>query len=168
VILIAVGANLPTPDGAAPRATCRIAVEALRDLPGLRVLAVSRWYETDPVPPSGQPPYVNGAVRMESLKPGASPPDPAALLAKLHAIEAVCGRSRGAENAARSLDLDLIAMDGLILAAPDPVLPHPRAHLRRFVLRPLADVAPGWVHPVLHRSVSELLAALPPDGVRPL
>ena len=63
-------------------------------------------------------------------------------------------------NAARPLDLDLIAMDGLVRAAPDPVLPHPRAHLRDFVLRPLCDVAPDWVHPALGLSAAALLARL--------
>jgi 2-amino-4-hydroxy-6-hydroxymethyldihydropteridine diphosphokinase len=165
MILIAIGANLAHPGGAAPLATCRMAVEALRDIPGLRLLAVSRWYETDAVPPSGQPPYVNGVARLEP--PGAMP-DPAGLLARLHAIEARAGRRRSTPNAARTLDLDIVAMGGLVRAAPDPVLPHPRAHLRRFVLRPLADVAPDWMHPTLHRRVADLLAGLPPDGVRPL
>ena len=159
------GANLPAGSGTTPLATCREAANALRGIPGLRVAAVSAWYETDPVPPSGQPPYVNGVVRLEGRI------DPADLLAALHAIEDGHGRTRGERNAARTLDLDVVAMDGpdgtgLVRAAPDPVVPHPRAHLRGFVLEPLRDVAPGWQHPVLHRSVEELLAELPPQGVR--
>ncbi len=166
MILVAVGANLPAGSGTTPLATCRQAVEALRAIPGLRVEAVSSWYETDPVPPSGQPPYVNGVVRLEGQI------DPAALLAALHAIEDGHGRTRAERNAARTLDLDVVAMDGpdggLVRAAPDPVVPHPRAHLRGFVLEPLRDVAPGWQHPVLHRSVEQLIAELPPQGVRRL
>ena len=165
MILIAIGANLPGPTGAFPLVTCRMAVEALRDLPGLRLQAVSHWYETDPVPPSGQPPYVNGMARLE---PAGPMPDPAALLARLQAIEARCGRQRGLPNAARTLDLDIVAIGALVRDSPNPVLPHPRAHQRGFVLRPLADVAPDWVHPALHRSVSDLLAELTPDGVRRL
>jgi 2-amino-4-hydroxy-6-hydroxymethyldihydropteridine diphosphokinase len=163
MILIGVGANLPGPDGAAPLATCRAAVEALRGLPGLRLHAVSRWYRTAPVGgPAGQPDYVNGVVRLEGRT------EPAALLARLAAIEAAAGRRRDAPNAPRTLDLDIIAVDEVVRDAPDPVLPHPRAHLRAFVLRPLAEVAPGWVHPRLHQPVEALLAALPAQQVAPL
>ena len=151
-ILIAVGANLPGPDGAAPMVACRDAVEALRGLPGLRLVAVSRWYRTRPVPASDQPDYVNGAVRL------AGAADPAWLLRRLQAIEDAAGRRRSVANAARTLDLDIIAMDDLVRDAPDPILPHPRAHERGFVLAPLADVAPDWVHPRQHRSVMDLLA----------
>jgi 2-amino-4-hydroxy-6-hydroxymethyldihydropteridine diphosphokinase len=59
-------------------------------------------------------------------------------------------------------------MDGLLRDGPDPVLPHPRAHLRGFVLQPLAEVAPGWVHPSLKQSVAALIAALPPQDLRPI
>jgi 2-amino-4-hydroxy-6-hydroxymethyldihydropteridine diphosphokinase len=159
MILIALGANLPGPDGATPLATCRAAAETLRGLPGLRLQAISRWYLTAPVlrpgAPEGQPPYVNGVARLEGWM------DPAVLLARLQMIEARAGRRRDAVDAARTLDLDIIAMDGLMRDAPDPVLPHPRAHERAFVLRPLLDVAPDWVHPRLHRSAADLLAALP-------
>lgn len=163
-ILIALGANLPGRHGESPRATCRAAVEALRGLPGLRLLAVSRWWRTAPMPPSGQPDYVNGVARLE----GAT--EPVALLARLQAIEAAAGRppagaARGL-NAARCLDLDIIAIGGLVRAAPDPVLPHPRAHLRAFVLAPLCEVAPDWVHPLLGVPAHALLAALPDQGAR--
>jgi 2-amino-4-hydroxy-6-hydroxymethyldihydropteridine diphosphokinase len=93
---------------------------------------------------------------------------PAALLAHLMAIEAVCGRERGAPNAARTLDLDIIGIGGMVREAPDPILPHPRAHLRAFVLAPLVDVAPDWVHPVLRQTAAALLAALPPQAIRAL
>jgi 2-amino-4-hydroxy-6-hydroxymethyldihydropteridine diphosphokinase len=162
MILVAIGANLPGPRGEAPLLACRAAAEALRGLPGLRLVSLSRWYETAPVPPSGQPNYVNGIARLE----GAA--DPAWLLARLHGIERAGGRVRGAPNAARTLDLDLIDIDGLRRDAPDPVLPHPRAHERAFVLLPLADVAPGWVHPALGRTVADLIASLSPQSIRAL
>ena len=91
----------------------------------------------------------------------------ARLLAALHAIEDLAGRERPFPNAPRVLDLDLIDLDGLQRLAPDPVLPHPRAHLRRFVLHPLRDVAPDWRHPVLGLTVQALLDRLPPDEPTP-
>jgi 2-amino-4-hydroxy-6-hydroxymethyldihydropteridine diphosphokinase len=78
---------------------------------------------------------------------------------------------RGEPNAARTLDLDIIAMGQggqLIRTAPDPILPHPRAHQRAFVLVPLLDVAAGWVHPVLRRGVDAMLGALAPQAIRTL
>ena len=164
MILVAIGANLPGPDGASPLETCRRAAAALDRLPGLTLKGLSRWYETAPIPVSDQPPYVNG-VALLVANPGITA-DPAALLAALQAIEAAGGRVRGVPNAARALDLDLIAMGDLVRTAPDPILPHPRAHERAFVLAPVADVAPGWVHPVLGVPVEALLAALPPQGIR--
>jgi 2-amino-4-hydroxy-6-hydroxymethyldihydropteridine diphosphokinase len=83
-------------------------------------------------------------------------------------VEAACGRERSVPNAARTLDLDIIGIGDLVRLAPDPILPHPRVHLRAFVLAPLVDVAPDWVHPVLGRSAAALLADLPPQEIRPL
>jgi 2-amino-4-hydroxy-6-hydroxymethyldihydropteridine diphosphokinase len=163
VILIALGANLPAEAGYSPLQTCQAAAAALDSLPGLRLRSLSNWYRTVPVPPlPGAPLFVNGVARLAG-----APGDPARLLAALHAIEDRAGRQRPYPNAPRVLDLDLIDLDGLRRAAPDPVLPHPRAHLRRFVLQPLLDVAPFWVHPVLGRSAAALLADLPPDEAPP-
>ncbi len=170
MILIGIGANLPRQDGSTPLQSGRWAVTRLGALPGLRVAALSRWFLTEPIPRSGQPPYVN-AVAVLVPEAGRAEPDPADLLAWLQPIEAEAGRVRGKRNAARTLDLDIIAMGEagqMVRGAPDPVLPHPRAHLRAFVLVPLLDVAPGWVHPVLRRSVSDLLRDLPAQGVRAL
>jgi 2-amino-4-hydroxy-6-hydroxymethyldihydropteridine diphosphokinase len=154
VILVAIGSNLPAPDGTGSLALCRLAADALDGSCGLRLAARSNWYRTRPVPPSDQPWYINGIVRLEGEA------EPAALLAALHGIETLAGRTRGVRNAARTLDLDLIELNGLVRAAPDPVLPHPRAHLRGFVLRPLLDVAPDWRHPVLGAGAAALLAGL--------
>jgi len=162
MILVAIGANLLGPRGEHPVVACRAAAEALRGLPGLRWAGLSRWYETAPVPLSGQPNYINGVARLEG------PADPDWLLARLHRIERMAGRVRGARNAARTLDLDLIDADGAIRSAPGPVLPHPSAHERAFVLVPLRDVAPDWSHPLLGRTVADLIAALPPQGIAPL
>jgi 2-amino-4-hydroxy-6-hydroxymethyldihydropteridine diphosphokinase len=171
MIVVGIGANLPAPDGARPLEAARRTIGHLDALPGLRLRALSRWFLTEPVPPSGQPRYVN-AIALLGTEPAAVEPDAVDLLAWLQAIEAQAGRVRGERNAARTLDLDIIAMGepggGMVRAAPDPVLPHPRAHLRAFVLIPLLDVAPWWVHPVLGRSARDLLAELPAQGVQPI
>jgi len=158
-VLIAIGANLPGSDGRHPRATCIAAAEALRDLPGLRFCALSPWYETEPIPPGG-PRYVNGVALLQGQ------PDPAWLLARLQRIELLAGRLRSVPNAPRTLDLDIIAIGSLLRDSPDPVLPHPRAHLRAFVLRPVLDVAPFWVHPRLGQSGHALEAALGGQVIR--
>jgi 2-amino-4-hydroxy-6-hydroxymethyldihydropteridine diphosphokinase len=166
IALIGVGANLPGPDGRPALVTCRRAVAMLDALPGMRLVGLSRWFESAPVPPSGQPPYVN-AVAALRVDTGATI-EPAVLLARLMEVEAACGRQRSTPNAARTLDLDIIGIGDLVREGCDPIVPHPRAHLRAFVLAPLADVAPDWVHPVLGRSAAALLAALPPQEIRPL
>lgn len=166
MIVVAIGANLAADGFASPLDTCRAAVARLDAEPEIAVAARSRWYESEPVPPSGQPWYVNGAVLVSSTL------DPAQLLGRLHAIEASFGRVRRIRNEARPLDLDLIDHRGTISdgCGGGPVLPHPRAGERAFVLLPLADIAPGWRHPVSGDSVKALLAALPPDGpeIRPV
>jgi 2-amino-4-hydroxy-6-hydroxymethyldihydropteridine diphosphokinase len=141
---------------------CERAVRAVAGLAYVEGCTVSRWYSTAPVPPGPQPRYINGVVRC------AGAVEPERLLADLHALERAAGRVRGAPNAARTLDLDIIDMHAIVRAAPDPILPHPRAHERAFVLYPLRDVAPDWVHPRLRLSIAALIAALPPQDIFPL
>lgn len=151
MILIALGANLPSAAGP-PLATCRAALRALGEH-GVMPVRVSPWYESAPVPASDQPIFVNGVAEVTSTL------SPAALLAALHAVERRFGRVRGAVNAARTLDLDLLDFDGLIQAGP-PALPHPRLAARAFVLAPLADLAPDWRHPAARLTAAELLAKI--------
>ena len=161
-ILIAVGANLPSPEFGSPQATCEAALGELSRR-GLRIVHRSRWFETAPIPASDQPWYVNGVVAVETDLP------PEALLALLHDVERRFGRERRELNAARVLDLDLVAYGDLVRADPPPILPHPRMHERAFVLLPLADVAPGWRHPADGRGISELIQALPANQlIRPM
>ncbi|PWS36390.1 2-amino-4-hydroxy-6-hydroxymethyldihydropteridine diphosphokinase [Falsiroseomonas bella] len=168
MILVGIGANLPGPDGAPALETCRRAAVAMDALPGLRLRALSRWFATAALPAgSGAPDYVNG-VALLAPRPGAAAPDPAALLAALQGIEARFGRVRPYPNAPRTLDLDLLDLDGMLRPAPDPVLPHPRMQDRAFVLAPLCDLAPGWRHPGLGRTAAQLLAAAGMAGVRAL
>jgi 2-amino-4-hydroxy-6-hydroxymethyldihydropteridine diphosphokinase len=161
MILIAFGANLPGAAGQSPRETCRTAAASLREIAGLTFIALSGWYRTQALPTGDQPDYCNGVIRFEGDA------DPADLLTDCLQLEQVFARTRDGPNAARTLDIDLIDINGLLRDAPDPILPHPRAHLRGFVLRPIMDVAPGWRHPVLRQSVSTLLSDLPPQRVVP-
>lgn len=154
MILIALGANLPGPHGG-PRDTILAAHGALAGC-NARILTSSRIWLTAPVPVSDQPWYHNQVVAVETdLKP-------LALLETLQDIERAFGRQQRAErNAARILDLDLIAYHDEIVDRPELIIPHPRAHERAFVLLPLREIAPEWVHPVLKTPLPVLLAALP-------
>jgi 2-amino-4-hydroxy-6-hydroxymethyldihydropteridine diphosphokinase len=130
---------------------------------GLRVVRRSRWFESAPVPASDQPWFVNGVAVVETSL------SPADLLALLHEIERRFGRERREVNAARILDLDLIAYGDLVRTDSPPLLPHPRLHERAFVLLPLADVVPEWRHPADGRTLSAMIRALPAEqSIRPL
>ncbi len=161
MILVAIGANLPKTAGETLLETCAAAAARLREIAGLSFIALSPWYRSSPVPRADQPDYCNGMIRLEGEI------DALELLTQLQNIEQDFGRIRGERNAARTLDLDIIDLNGTIRAVPDPILPHPRAHHRAFVLRPLLDVAPAWRHPVLRQSVATLLAELPPQDIKP-
>lgn len=156
VIFIGLGANLPHPEYGSPRQTCEAALAALEQAE-ISVLRRSRWYESTPVPPSNQPLFVNAVAEV------ATDLAPADALAALHRVEQALGRRRGVPNAARVLDLDLLAY-GRIVSAPGavPVLPHPRLSERAFVVLPIAELAPAWRHPVSGHTAAELAEALPP------
>ncbi|HEY5208911.1 MAG TPA: 2-amino-4-hydroxy-6-hydroxymethyldihydropteridine diphosphokinase [Stellaceae bacterium] len=159
MILIGIGGNLPSSVGD-PAATITAAIGALTAA-GVRVVARSRDYRSAPVPVSDQPWYVNAVIAV------ATDLSPFDLLALLHRIEARFGRARREVNGARTLDLDLLAYDALVAAGGDgaPFLPHPRLHHRAFVLLPLAEIAPGWRHPITGDTVEHLIAVLSPDQI---
>lgn len=118
----------------------------------LRVLARSVWWESAAWPDPSAPAYLNGVALVAPDMP------PEEMLAALHAIERAFGRDRHEANAPRTLDLDLIAHGRTILEGPGLILPHPRAHERRFVMGPLAEIAPLWRHPV-YGGTAKMMAA---------
>ena len=128
---VALGANLED-----PAAQVRAALEALAALPGVRLVRASSLYRTAPVGVSGQPDYINAVAEVSTDLP------PGELLAALFRIEERFGRERHYRYAPRTLDLDLLLHDDLVLHTQELTLPHPRLHLRAFVLVPLAEIAP--------------------------
>lgn len=150
MILIALGANEKSHVGPPP-VTFRAALEAL-GARGVTTVALSRMFTSPAWPDPNDPPFTNAVALVRTTL------TPADLMATLHAVEADFGRERRVPNAPRPLDLDLIDYDGRVDSRlARPVLPHPRATERAFVLAPLLDVAPDWRDPVSGREGRELL-----------
>ncbi len=153
MILIALGANLPSPSGP-PLDTLKRALGEL-ERQGVEIRDLSHFYETPAWPDPADPAFVNAVAAVRTRL------QPVELLMLLHGVETALGRMRSAPNAPRTVDLDLLDYDGQLVARPELNLPHPRLAQRSFVLVPLRDVAPGWRHPETGASVEELLARLP-------
>lgn len=157
MILVGLGSNLSTPSLPTSEDVLESAVKAI-ERRGIMVCARSSWFRSAPIPASDQPWFINGVVRLSSAL------SPHALLEALHTIEAEYGRVRSERNASRTLDLDLLAYDDLVIEeAGGLMLPHPRLAERAFVLQPLMQVAPHWRHPVNGLTAAEMLARLPAD-----
>ncbi len=133
---VALGANL-----ADPVVQVRAALEALTQLPESRLLRASSLYRTAPVGIHGQPDFINAVAALETSLA------PQALLTALFAIEAQFGRRRDYRHAPRTLDLDLLLYESKTFDTPELQLPHPRMHLRAFVLAPLVEIAPDCTIP---------------------
>jgi 2-amino-4-hydroxy-6-hydroxymethyldihydropteridine diphosphokinase len=151
IVVVALGGNLAG-DFVSSEALLEAAVAKLMEA-GLPVLARSGWWRSAAWPDPSGPEYRNGVALVEANR------GPEALLEILFQVEAAFRRSRDGKNAPRTLDLDLIAYGRQVRDTPDLTLPHPRAHERRFVMGPLAELAPDWRHPVLGKTAAELAAA---------
>ena len=147
--VVALGSNLE-----APQQQVAAAVAAIAMLPEVAVSAVSSLYRTKPVGYADQPDFVNAVLLLQTTLP------PPALLRALQAIENRFGRVRHFRNAPRTLDLDIIDYAGLCSHCTELELPHPRAHLRQFVMAPLAEIAPDYVLPGQRDSAAAMAAAL--------
>ena len=139
----------------------RAAIKAIERLGDL--IAVSSAYESDPHGViEDQPLYLNMVLAIRT------PLEPMDLLNELLAIERANGRIRNRVNESRTLDLDVLMVDDLVFDEPDFTIPHPRMHERGFVIIPLIEIAPRAVHPTLNRTIADIAAGLPDQGVRRL
>jgi 2-amino-4-hydroxy-6-hydroxymethyldihydropteridine diphosphokinase len=124
-----------------------------------RVTAVSSFYETEPVEFTEQPWFLNCAVALDTSQ------TPQQLMTSILRIEQEMGRRRVQNKGPRAIDIDILLFDDAVVDSPEVTIPHPALHQRRFVLEPLAEIAPELRHPVLHKTIRELRDALLPEQI---
>lgn len=137
------------------------ALKTLAQTPGIAVESSSSWYQTAPIGPP-QPDYLNGCALLKVQL------NPEQLLAALLEVEKQFGRVRTQRWGPRSLDLDLLLFDRVILETPKLQIPHPRMRERAFVLVPLAEIAPDWIDPGSGKAIAQLLQGVDCSGVHRL
>jgi 2-amino-4-hydroxy-6-hydroxymethyldihydropteridine diphosphokinase len=152
-VYLSLGSNVGERDANLRRAIARMP-------PSVRILRVSPVYETEPLELTDQPWFLNLAVEAETDL------SPSRLLARLAAIERALGRVRAIPNGPRTIDIDILLYGDRVVRTAKLEIPHPRMAARRFVLAPLADLAPGLRHPVTRQTVREMLQAAPAHTVR--
>jgi 2-amino-4-hydroxy-6-hydroxymethyldihydropteridine diphosphokinase len=135
------------------------AIRRLDIVDGIEVGDISAVYETDPLGDPSQPKYLNAAIGVETTL------EPKKLLKSCMTVERNMGRVRHERWESRVIDIDILFYDDLVMSTIELTLPHPLLHEREFVLRPLADIAPNLVHPMLDESIRELLEKVEPSGV---
>ena len=152
-VIIGIGGNIYSTGGYHPVKICNEAIRSFQDY-SIKVKKQSKWYNSKPIPRSDQPDFFNCVVI------GSTNLNEHDVLNSLHKIEAKFGRTRTKINESRSIDLDLIDYSNKVHQDNNLIIPHPRAHLRKFVMGPLAEINPNWIHPVLKISVFEILKRL--------
>ena len=158
-IIIGIGGNIKSNDGSHPVHVAMNAINYLQNY-SIQVTGQSSWYESQPIPKSDQPNFFNCIVIANTLL------NELDVLETLHKIEHKLGRRRKIANEPRVIDLDLIDYSNKILKNNQIVIPHPRAHKRRFVMEPLAELDPNWVHPTLKRDVRTILKKLNNQNIK--
>ena len=152
-IIIGIGGNIKSEDGDHPIKVAMKAIRYLKDY-SINITNQSSWYETEPIPKSDQPNFFNCIVFAKTAL------NELDVLKSLHEIEYRLGRKRILVNEPRVIDLDLIDYSNKILRNKEIIIPHPRAHQRRFVMEPLAELDKNWFHPILKINIKKILAEL--------
>ena len=152
---IALGSNLGD-----SRKTLEDSLTVLNNTPGIELLKVSSWYQTKPVSTIEQPDYINGCAILNVRQ------TPEELLTLLQAIELQFGRVRKEKWSARTLDLDILLYEDLIIHTPNLIIPHPRMQERAFVLVPLAEIAADWQEPKSGKAIAKLTGEIDSSGVK--